>query len=254
MFILLANDDGILAPGLAAMHDALAAASHEVAVVAPESVQSASAHAITIRHPLLCAKVHVDGRFHGISVEGSPADCVKLAIRSLLPRPPDLVVSGINQGSNAGLHVLYSGTVAAAAEGAMLGFPAVAVSLEFSAEMDFPRAGAIAASVIESIAKQGLRRGDLYNVNIPALRPGWPKGVKLASQSTRGIIEHFEKRLTPGGRDYYWLAGGAFDETLDAETDLQALRDGYVSVTPLHFNLTHEGRLREMGGWSWPEL
>lgn len=253
MRVLLANDDGIFSPGLAAMHDALAV-DHDVRVVAPDSAQSASAHSITIRHPLLCRAVHVDGRFHGTSVEGSPADCVKLAVRSLMSEPPELVVSGINQGANAGLHVLYSGTVAAAAEGAMLGYPAVAVSLEFSNEMDFPRAAGIARRVIDAIAAHGLRGGDLYNVNIPALRPGWPRGVRIASQSTRGIIEHFEKRLSPGGRDYYWLAGGSMEEEADRGADLHALREGYVSVTPLHFNLTDRDRLREMGDWRWPAL
>ena len=253
MQILLSNDDGILAPGILAMYNALAE-GHTVDVVAPASVQSAAAHAITIRHPLICHRVHVGGRFHGTSVEGSPADCVKLAVHSLLPQRPDLVVSGINAGANVGIHVLYSGTVAAAAEGAILGLPAIAVSLEYSAEMDFDRAGAIARQVIDRIIERGLAPGHLYNVNIPALRAGWPRGVRVAPQSTLGLDEHFIQRADPNGRDYYWLSGEFGDSSGERDTDLCLLREGYVTVTPLQFDLTHVSRLSAMRDWPWPEV
>jgi 5'-nucleotidase len=253
MRILLSNDDGILAPGILAMYNALAADA-EVHVVAPASVQSASAHAITIRHPLICQRVHVGGRFYGTSVEGSPADCVKLAIRSLLPDRPHLVVSGINAGANVGIHVLYSGTVAAAAEGALLGCPAVAVSLEFADEMDFERAGRIARSVIDRIVELGLCAGQLYNVNIPALKPGWPRGIRVAPQSTLGLVEQFERRSDPNKRDYYWLSGTFGDMADEQGTDLYYLREGYVVVTPLHFDLTHVSRLSVMSEWTWPQI
>ncbi len=254
MRILLSNDDGILAPGILAMYRVLADGGRDVTVVAPETVQSASAHAITIRHPLLCRPVHVSGAFHGTSVEGSPADCVKLAINALMPEPPDLVVAGINAGANVGIHVLYSGTVAAAAEGAILGCPAVAVSLEFSDEMDFDRAARIARRVIDHIVAGGLSPGMLYNVNIPALRPDWPRGIRATTQSTQSLVETLERRQSPGGRAYYWLSGDFGDRRDQEGTDLRAISEGYVSVTPLQFDLTDARRLSEMNDWSWPTL
>jgi len=253
MDILLCNDDGILAPGIEAMYDVLAV-DHNVTVVAPALVQSATAHAITIRLPLICHKVHVGGKFYGTSVEGSPADCVKLAVHALLPKKPDLVVSGLNAGANVGIHVLYSGTVAAAAEGAMLGCPAIAVSLEYSSELNFDRAAVVARRVIDQIVAYGLSPGHLYNVNIPALKPGWPRGVRVGPQSTLGLDEKLEKRADPNGRDYYWLTGNFGDVSREADTDLKLLREGYVTVTPLHFDLTHVPRLRAMAEWNWDNV
>lgn len=255
MRILLSNDDGILAPGILAMYQALTDdGQNDVTVVAPETVQSASAHSITIRHPLLCRTVHVAGGFRGTSVEGSPADCVKLAVRALLPEKPDLVVSGINAGANVGVHVLYSGTVAAAAEGAILGCPAVAVSLDFADELDFDRAGRIARRVIDYLVGRGLHAGKLYNVNIPALKPGWPRGIRSARQSDQSLRERFEKRQDPNGRVYYWLEGGFGDPQDEAGTDLRAITEGFVAVTPLHFDLTHRPDLEVMRDWDWPDL
>lgn len=252
MRILLTNDDGILAPGLAAMYRELVGLGC-VDVVAPESVQSAVAHSITIRYPIMTRRVHVGGEFHGYSVEGSPADCVKLAVHDLLEHKPDLVVSGINAGENIGTHVLYSGTVAAAAEGALQGCAAIAVSLEYSDELDFGRAAKLAASVIRAILEQGLDAGELINVNIPALRPGWPIGVRVAAQSMTPLAERFEKRSDPQGRPYYWLSGTLTHEVDDGfDSDLRAVRAGYIAVTPIRINLTDRARLAHMRGWTWP--
>ena len=255
MRVLLCNDDGILAPGILAMFKTLDADPNmQVDVVAPDTVQSAAAHAITIRHPLLCRPVHVAGGFHGTSVEGSPADCVKIAVNALLPQKPDLVVSGINAGANVGIHILYSGTVAAAAEGAILGCAAIAVSLEISDEMDFDRAGRLAKQIIDHIPQSHLRPGRLYNVNIPALRPGWPKGVRVATQSAQSLVERFERRQNPSGRDYFWLTGD-FGDPLDEEgTDLRAIGEGYIAVTPLQFDMTNKAQLKDMHEWSWPKM
>ncbi len=252
MLILLANDDGILAPGLAAMYRGLRRLG-DVHVVAPASGQSAAAHSITISLPLICERVHVGGEFHGHAVEGSPADCVKLAIRKLLPRRPDLVVSGINNGENVGMHTLYSGTVAAAAEGALLGCPAVAVSLERSPEMNFDRAAALAMGVIGRLLELGVEPGQLFNVNVPALRPGWPLGVRVARQGLVPFDDRFVHRTDPSGRDYFWLEG-EFSDVGAPGTDLRAQRDGYISVVPLEFDLTDEARLRRMQDWTWPAL
>jgi len=227
----------------------------DVSAVAPESGQSAAAHSITIRYPLMCQLIHVSGDFHGYSVEGSPADCVKLALHQLLPQKPDLVVSGINAGENVGIHVLYSGTVAAAAEGALQGFPAVAVSLEYSDQLDFDRAAQYALEVIRTLLANGLGPGELVSVNIPQLRPGWPRGVRVARQSLARLTEGFERRNTPQGRPYYWLSGelaAAQDEP--EESDLRAIREGYITVTPLRVDLTHGERYRRMRTWEWPAV
>jgi len=253
VLILLCNDDGILAPGLVALYRELTGLG-EVSVVAPASGQSAAAHSITITHPLIVERVHVANAFHGDAVEGSPADCVKLAVANLLSARPDLVVSGINNGENVGIHTLYSGTVAAAAEAAVLGFPSVAVSLERSPEMDFARAARLAMRVIRRLLEIGIQPGQLFNVNIPALKPGWPKGVKVARQSVLPFEDKFICRKDPGGRNYYWLAGEFGDSSLEVGTDLRAQRDGYITVVPLKFDLTDEQRLAAMQNWEWPAV
>ncbi|MBK8268486.1 MAG: 5'/3'-nucleotidase SurE [Planctomycetes bacterium] len=252
MRILLSNDDGIYAPGILAMYDALDGLG-EVDVVAPETVQSGGSHAITIRHPVLWRSVRVGDRFRGTSVEGTPADCVKLAINALLPHKPDLVVSGINAGLNTGIHVLYSGTVAAAIEGAILGCPAVAVSFELYRDMDFVAAGRIARRVIERIAEDGFRAGTVYNVNIPELKPGIPLGIRVARQSTSAMDERIERRSDPYGREYYWLTGDFKNIGEELSTDRHAIREGYVCVTPLHFDLSDRGLMERMGDWKWPK-
>ena len=253
MRILLTNDDGVWAPGLAAMYEVLAGGA-EVNVVAPHAVQSAGSHSITIRHPLMCQPVKVNDRLRAMSVEGTPADCVKLAVNSLLRDKPDLVVSGINAGQNTGVHVLYSGTVAAALEAAIMGIPAVAVSLQFSSEMRFDLASRIAKRLIDRIVADGLRPGQICNINIPEFRPGIPRGVRVAPQSTRPMTERLERRTDPTGRDYYWLNGDFNSLEDSAETDRVALGEGYVCITPLHFNLTDQALLDEMRRRSWPSL
>lgn len=253
MRILLANDDGIFAPGLAALYRELRQLG-TVDVVAPATQQSAAAHSITIDLPLICERVHVGNEFHGFAVQGSPADSVKLAIRSLLPERPDLVVSGINHGENVGMHTLYSGTVAAAAEGALLGCPAIAVSLERGNDMDFPRAATIGAQLVRALLGRGIGPRELFSINIPALRPGWPLGVRVCRQSVVPFQDRFEKRQDPYGRQYFWLHGDFGDWRTDAGSDLHAQREGYVSIVPLRFDLTDDRRLEKMRDWPWPEL
>lgn len=253
MRILLTNDDGIYAPGILAMYNALTDLG-QVDVVAPETVQSGGSHAITIRHPVLWRTVQVGDKFRGTSVEGTPADCVKLAVNALLPERPDLIVSGINAGLNTGIHVLYSGTVAAAVEGAIMGLPAVAVSFELYRDMDFCSAGAIARCVLNRISREGFRAGTVYNVNIPELKPGVPRGVRVAPQSTSAMDERIERRSDPYGREYYWLTGDFKNIGGESETDRRAIQEGFVSVTPLHFDLTDQSLREKMVDWTWPEL
>jgi 5'-nucleotidase len=253
MRILLSNDDGILAPGLAAMRQELARLG-EVFVVAPDSPQSAAGHSLTIHGPMTCRRIHVQDAFFGYAVGGRPADCVKLAITELMKEPPDLVVSGINDGANVSINVLYSGTVAAAAEGALLGYPAVAVSLRQGEERDFSRAARIALPIIRTLMDRGLAAGQLINVNIPDLTPGPPRGIRVVPQATRMIRDKFMRHTAPDGLDYYWFNCGDFDfraKETPVENDLDAVDDRYIAITPLQFDLTRYDLLHRLQEMEW---
>ena len=255
MRILLTNDDGILAPGLAALRRVLTNIG-DVTVAAPDTVQSAAGHAITIRDPLMVKKVHAHNEFHGWAVAGRPADCVKLAVKVLMDEQPDLVVSGINDGANVSVNVLYSGTVAAAAEGAMLGIPSVAVSLEWGDEMDFDRAATIAGGLISSYVnsiKAGNPLCPLLNINIPDLKDGKPLGLKVVPQAVQRVDDHYEHVDGPDGLKHYWLRGW-FSDYGSPEFDLRALRDGNVVLTPLHFDMTDHASLGRLAANTWPDL
>ena len=253
MLILLTNDDGIYAPGLVAMYRELVRLG-EVHVVAPETVQSASGHGITIDTPLLTSRVTVQDTFTGVSVDGRPADCVKLAAAKLLPRPPDLVVSGINSGANVGINVIYSGTVAAAIEAAFLGLPAVAVSLYLRREIptDYARTASFARSTIEQVLAAGLRAGQVASINVPPLQPDeQPAGVRVVRQCVRPWPDTYEERKDPRGRSYFWNSSVFTLGDVEEDTDVSALRNGYITVTPLHFDLTHYPMLREWKQRQW---
>src|SRR6185437_11893598 len=238
MLILLTNDDGIRAPGLVAIYRELTALG-EVHVVAPETVQSATGHGITLSTPLLTSRVTVEDAFTGTAVDGRPADCVKLAVAKILPRQPDLVISGINSGANVGINVIYSGTVAAAIEAAFLGLPAIAVSLYLRNEipLDYPRTAGLGMSVIRQILDAGLRGGQVVSVNIPPLRKGEsPTGVRVVRQCTNAWLDTYEQRNDPRGRAYFWNSTVFSLGNTDQDTDVAALRDGYITVTPLQFD------------------
>jgi 5'-nucleotidase len=253
MLILLTNDDGITAPGLAAMWRELVKLG-EVHVVAPETVQSASGHGITITTPLLTSEVTVDGAFTGIAVDGHPADCVKVAVAKLLPRQPDLVVSGINAGANTGINVVYSGTIAAAIEAGFLGLPAIAASLYLRRDVptDYPRAAVLARQTIELILEAGLSPGQVATINLPALTPEQqPTGVKVVRQCDRGWADTYEERKDPRGRRYFWNTSVFTLGNTEEGTDVAALRDRYITVTPLQFDLTHYPLLRSWQSKEW---
>jgi 5'-nucleotidase len=251
MRILLSNDDGIVAPGLAAMRQELVRLG-EVHVVAPNSPQSAAAHGITVHGPVAVRKVHVQDAFFGHAVEGRPADCVKLAIRELMPEPPDLVVSGINDGANVSINVLYSGTVAAAAEGALLGFPAIAVSMRQGLELDFHRAARLVLPIIRQLIDTGLAPGELININLPDLTPGDPLGIRVVPMATRIMEDRFARHTAPDGRDYYWLLGDTFAAAkTEVQSDLDAIEERYISITPLQFDLTQYAQLEQLARHEW---
>ncbi|MBY0275046.1 5'/3'-nucleotidase SurE [Candidatus Binatia bacterium] len=252
MRILVTNDDGILAPGIAALAHALEPLG-EIDVIAPESGQSGAAHAITFMAPLITQRVTVGGELTGWSVDGSPADCVKLAVSQLCEHRPDLVVSGINAGSNRGVDVIYSGTVAAAVEAAFIGIPSLAISLEASAELDFARAAVHARRVVERAVELGISPGMVLNVNIPRLDRGEPKGVKVVPQSTRPWTDTYDRRTDPRGRAYFWLTDQGDREPEEHDTDLSALRAGFITITPLQYDLTQYAQLKHLSSaWNAP--
>jgi 5'-nucleotidase len=253
MLILLTNDDGIRHPGLVAMYRELTALG-EVHVVAPETVQSATGHGITLTTPLLTDRVTVEDIFTGIAVDGRPADCVKLAVAQLLPRAPDLVVSGINSGANVGINVIYSGTVAAAIEAAFLGLPAIAASLYLRKEIetDYKAAARRTIGVIRQILEAGLKGGQVVSINLPAVPADQePAGVKIVRQCTRPWADTYERRQDPRGRDYFWNSSIFKLGPTDEDTDVAALRDRYITVTPLQFDLTDSELLREWQEREW---
>lgn len=250
MVILLTNDDGIYAPGLAALWMALRSLG-EVHVVAPATEQSGVGHSITYLRPLILKEVfHGEERF-GFAVDGSPADCVKLGVSELCPRP-EVVVSGINVGLNAGIAVLYSGTVAAAVEGAFFGIPSFAVSLQFDANPNFTRAAELAVSIIAQILHRRSEEMRLFNINFPtkALKDAHPE-VCVVPMDVRQYGEKYEKRTDPWGRTYYWATGEPSPAADKSGTDLSALSEGKIAVTPLQYDLTFRAALAKMNDWEF---
>lgn len=249
---MVTNDDGILAPGIEALYAAVADLG-DVAVVAPETSQSAIGHAISVLTPMTAHRVRVRDLFEGWSVDGRPADCVKLAMLELLDWQPDFLLSGINQGVNTGINVLYSGTVAGAAEGAFFGVPSMAISLELSEKLDFRRAGKIARLVFEQYAAASPPPGTCLNVNIPALDAGWPKGIRVCPQGVVPMNDKYHKALDPRGRPVYWLDGTMPDRDACPDSDLSAVMEGYVAITPLRFDVTDRDLLPRVADWNWPQ-
>jgi 5'-nucleotidase len=244
--ILLTNDDGIYAPGLAALERELVRLG-DVSVVAPATEQSGVSHSITFLSPLIAKEVFDGPRRRGWAVEGSPADCVKIGVAEFCPRRPDLVVSGINGGLNAGINVLYSGTVAAAIEGAFFEITSVAVSLEFDEHAQFDKAARLARIVIERILETQDYDKQLYNMNIPtsALSSDCPE-LKVVEMDVARYGEKFEARRDPRGRRYFWATGDPPAAATERDTDLSALARGYVTLTPLSFDMTKRPKLEQM--------
>jgi 5'-nucleotidase len=253
MRLLLTNDDGIYAKGIEALYEQLRH-EHEVLVVAPETEQSAVGHAITLMDPLRVKPVNRNGAFFGYAVNGTPADCVKLAIKELMEAPADLVVSGINLGANVGINVIYSGTVSAATEGTILGIPAIAVSINSIRTPDFGPAALFARSLVREVATRGLPPRTLLNVNVPALSAAEIKGVRITRQGVTRFVERFDRRVDPRDGIYYWQCGSTplFEE--DKETDGCALAEGYISITPIHYDLTNYAFLDTLRGWAFPQV
>jgi 5'-nucleotidase len=237
MRILLTNDDGIFAPGLAALYKRLIDLG-DVTVVAPTKCWSGASHSITFHEPLACTKVQIGGLFTGFGVQGSPADCVKLASLQLHDGPIDLVVSGINCGANIGINVYYSGTVAAAMEAAFLQIPSAAISVAAESETDFDEAAEHGIAVLRKLMP--LRAGDVMNINIPLLSRGRPRGIRVVPQATSGFHEYYIPHKDGQSELVFQLAGGAHREE-KAPADTTSLADGFITVTALRPDMTdHE--------------
>ena len=249
MQILLTNDDGVYAPGLAALEEQLQRLG-DVCVVAPAVEQSGVGHSITYLSPLICKEVFDGDRHRAWAVEGSPADCVKIAVAEFCPQRPDLVVSGINGGLNAGINVLYSGTVAAAIEGAFFGIDSIAVSLEYDPHANFSRAAEIATKVIEQLLEHKGPEPHLYNLNIPTAALSGEPELRVVPMGVDRYGEEFEKRIDPKGRSYFWANNQPAPPTDGKETDLTMVAQGHVSLTALDFDMTHTAITDEMRGWN----
>ncbi|MBD2325833.1 5'/3'-nucleotidase SurE [Alkalinema sp. FACHB-956] len=257
MRLLISNDDGIFAIGVRTLANTLAAAGHEVTVVCPDRERSATGHGLTLHQPIRANPV--EGIFHpqvtAWSCSGTPSDCVKLALWSLLDHPPDFVVSGINHGANLGTDVLYSGTVSAAMEGVIEGIPSIAMSLTSFAAKDFQPAADYAKTLLGQLAQTPLSEMILLNVNVPAVAAEEIKGAIVTRQGIRRYIEVFEKRQDPRGKTYYWLAGEAIEEVDDPEadheipSDVEAIRQNFITITPLQYNLTSHKTLKSLENW-----
>lgn len=245
---LLTNDDGIQAPGLYALYKEIQKLG-EAVVVAPNSERSAVGHAITIADPLRVLPFEKNGSFFGHAVKGTPADCVKLGYWAILKRKPDAVISGINLGPNTGINTIYSGTVSAATEGALLGIPSFAVSLATYHHPDFSYAAKFARKLAGMLLKNGLPQGIYLNVNVPACPEREIQGVSVTRQGLALYKEEFDKRIDPMGRIYYWLTGQKINKEKEKDVDDGAVMANRVSVTPVHYDLTQYEFMETLKGW-----
>lgn len=254
MRILICNDDGIDSAGIYALATEIKKIA-EVSVVAPHQQQSAVGHAITVNYPLRAVPFHKNGDFFGTAVEGTPADCVKLAIKFLMKdNLPDMVLSGINHGSNTAVNIIYSGTVSAATEGTVLGIPSIAFSLTSYTNLDFSYAAKFAARLVQMVAQNGLPPGTLLNVNVPNLPEKDIKGVLITKQGISTWEDRFDVRRDPANREYFWLTGSMHVTDTELDTDQIAIERGYVSITPVHYDLTNREMVQAMAKWGIEKL
>ena len=251
--ILVSNDDGIDSIGIQKLAEELKKIAN-VFVVAPSRQQSAVGHAITMASPIRMKKFYKDGNFFGYAVDGTPADCIKLAVRSLFKTKPDLIVSGINHGSNTAISVIYSGTVSAATEGTILGIPSIAFSLTTYDEVDFSFSAKFAKNLSAFILEKKLPKGTLLNVNIPAVDESEIKGVVITRQGKSIWNDEFESRMDPSNREYFWLKGELLELDIEEDVDQKAIMNNKISITPLQFDLTDYKSFEDLKKWDVDSL
>ena len=249
--ILVTNDDGIMAPGIRHLISFMQDLG-EVVVVAPDKGQSGMGHAVTITSPLRLEKLNIDDNHSEYSCSGTPVDCVKIAVNKVLQKKPDLLVSGINHGSNSSINVIYSGTMSAAIEGAMENIPSIGFSLlDYSYDADFLAAEKYIKKIAANVLSKGIPAGTCLNVNIPAVKEKELKGVKICRQSKGNWEEEFDHRQDPRGGDYYWLSGKFKIHENSNETDEWALQNNYISIVPVHFDFTAHSLIQELKNWDF---
>ena len=253
MYIVLTNDDGIQAPGLRALYRALLDAGHTVSTIAPVTEQSAVGHALTIALPLR-VKEFSEPDFQGKGVFGTPVDCVKLGLSELVKEKPDMVISGINAGANVGPDILYSGTVAAASEAARQGFPAMAVSYDSFARRDLSEHAAFAARLLERIPWSDLPKGCALNLNFPDMPVDRTKGLVLCPQTKANWHDWYVEGHDPRGASHWWLDGDLPADQIEPESDRAMIDKGYISLTPLKFEVTDERTLRMLSDTLGPRV
>ncbi|MBD2209438.1 5'/3'-nucleotidase SurE [Nostoc linckia FACHB-104] len=262
MKLLISNDDGISALGIRTLANCLAEAGHEVTVVCPDRERSATGHGLTLHQPIR-AEI-VESIFHPAvkawACDGTPSDCVKLALWALLETPPDLVLSGINQGANLGTEILYSGTVSAAMEGMIEGIPSIAFSLASHTSKEFQTAANFAQLLVAQLAAKPLPELMLLNVNVPPVKSEEIAGVTITRQGVRRYVDVFDKRVDPRGKTYYWLTGEVLEEVEPPEglnlpqhipIDVHVIRKNHISITPLQYNLTYATGLQQLSEWEF---
>lgn len=250
MRILVTNDDGIFSEGIYKLAKHLKSKG-EVVVVAPDTERSASGHAITMHSPLKVKKVKLfDTEIEAYSVNGTPADCVKIGVEVLLKtRKPDIIVSGINNGPNLGTDVIYSGTVSAAVESAIMDIPAIAVSMGSYENEKFDDAAKFTSTILEKVVKNNDLHNIIININYPSKSKNEIKGVKITTLGIRRYDNAFTERKDPWGNSYYWMSGTVRDIKQDIESDIAAINENFISITPIHFDLTHYKHFKELKKW-----
>jgi 5'-nucleotidase len=261
MKLLISNDDGVFAQGIRSLANGLAQVGHEVTVVCPDQERSATGHGLTLHHPIRAEQVEdiFEPSVTAWACSGTPADSVKVGLFGVMETPPDLVLAGINHGPNVATDILYSGTVSAAMEGLIQGIPSIAFSLGSYSSREFQGAVEFAQRLIHTLEKQPLPEAMLLNVNVPSVPPQDIQGVKITRQGIRRYVDILEKRIDPRGKTYYWLTGELMEDVellnepseLDEfMTDVHALRQNLITITPLQYNLTHITELQKLQTWS----
>ena len=252
--ILITNDDGITAPGIRSLIEVMKEIG-DIVVVAPDKPQSATGHSITINNTLyLNAISEKNAEIKEFSCSGTPVDCVKLAVAEIFKRKPDLCVSGINHGSNSSINVIYSGTMSAAVEAGIEGIPAIGFSLlDYDWNADFSQGKKFIKKIALEVLENGLPDGVVLNVNIPNLKEKEILGIKICRQAKAVWQEKFDKRQTPQGRDYYWLTGEFVNQDHGNDTDEWALNNSYISIVPVHFDLTAHHFMQQLNTWNLNE-
>lgn len=249
MRILVSNDDGIYSSGIQTLVEGLVN-DHEVYVVAPDRERSATGHSLTLHRPLRLDKVHhLDGVKEAYSTDGTPSDCIKIAIGAILDKLPEIVISGINHGPNMGTDILYSGTVSAAMEGAIFNIPSIAVSLAHHKPEDFETAVSVVKKIIKVLDDLQFPDRTLLNINIPPLPLTEIAGIEITDLGVREYNDYFEKRVDPRGKTYYWLAGEAIEENEAPGTDVYALRNNQISITPVTIHITNTSMMPKLKDW-----